>query len=98
VADLPLAKGGPCRNALDGPREALHAIHQDGLCGFRFERVELAQTVLKLARAVQEPTREMLADAREAVAALAAPITGPSRSNSCSGASLASSRAASRST
>jgi hypothetical protein len=72
LAHLPLKSGRTRLQALNGPREALHAIHKDGLGGFRFESVNLARTMLQLARAVQEPTREMLEEAREAVVALAA--------------------------
>jgi hypothetical protein len=79
LAHQPLAKGGPCRKALDGPREALLAIHKEGLGGFRFEAIELAQTVRKLARAVQEPTPEILEEAREALAGLVEASPEPRR-------------------
>jgi hypothetical protein len=79
LAHLPLAKGGPCRKALDGPHEALHAICQDGLGGFRFETVELTRTVRKLAQAAREPTPEVLEEARVVLAALVEASPEPPR-------------------
>ena len=70
LAHLALAKGGPYRKALDGPREALDAILRGGLSECQFDSVELTWTVRKLARATREPTREFLEEARSALAAL----------------------------
>ena len=70
LAHLALAKGGPYRKALDGPREALDAILRGGLSECQFDSVELTRTVRKLARATREPTPEVLEEARSALAAL----------------------------
>jgi len=77
LAHLPLAKGGPYRRALDGPREALHGILRGELSEFQFDSVELTRTVRKLARATQEPTPEVLEEARSALAALIKVIPEP---------------------
>jgi hypothetical protein len=74
---LPLASGGTFLKPLNGPHEALHAIHRDGLGGFRFENVALTQTVHKLAQAALTSAPDILEEARLALAALFKPSPQP---------------------